>query len=234
MKTNLTKRHLRNADILTDIAVSTGDGLVIPFALAAGLSIIVSSTQTILIICFTVLAAGSIIMSIGGFLTAKTEAARHHNNLSIIKNGINSAILLPQNERDKTRQFLAKLDLGEEIQQQAVDEMIKEKRLLIEYLVHNHPEDIYPNSNRAQKSAFNIGLFYFAGGIVPLLPYFFIYDPVFALKVSAVATLSCLFLFGLFKGKFTGTNPWISAFRSTIIGTLAVACAVGVASIIRE
>jgi vacuolar iron transporter family protein len=88
-----------------------------------------------------------------------------------------------------------------------------------------------PDPKRATKSALNIGLSYIAGGIIPLSPYFFIADSVEALKISVIATLICLFVFGYFKSRITGVNPAWGALKVTLIGAVAAAAAFGVAKL---
>jgi VIT1/CCC1 family predicted Fe2+/Mn2+ transporter len=88
-----------------------------------------------------------------------------------------------------------------------------------------------PDPKRATKSALNIGLSYIAGGIIPLSPYFFIADSTEALKISVVATLICLFVFGFFKSKMTGIAPVWGALKVTLIGAVAAAAAFGVAKL---
>jgi VIT1/CCC1 family predicted Fe2+/Mn2+ transporter len=88
-----------------------------------------------------------------------------------------------------------------------------------------------PDPRRATKSALNIGLSYVVGGLVPLSPYFFIDSPIEALEVSAAVTLICLFVFGYFKSRITGINPWIGAVRVMLIGALAAGAAFGVAKL---
>ena len=86
-----------------------------------------------------------------------------------------------------------------------------------------------PDPKRATKSAFNIGLSYIVGGLVPLSPYFFVTLPEDGLKISVAVTLLCLFIFGFFKSKITGINPWQGAIRVMMIGALAAGAAFGVA-----
>ena len=88
-----------------------------------------------------------------------------------------------------------------------------------------------PDPKRATKSALNIGLSYVAGGIIPLSPYFFISNSTEALELSVIATLICLFVFGYFKSKITGINPWLGALQVMLIGAMAAAAAFGVAKL---
>jgi predicted membrane protein (TIGR00267 family) len=89
-----------------------------------------------------------------------------------------------------------------------------------------------PEPSRARNSAFTIAISYILGGLIPLLPYFLIANPISGLKVSVVITLIALAVFGYVKGRFTGTSPWKSSFQTTIVGGLAAAVAFGLARII--
>jgi VIT1/CCC1 family predicted Fe2+/Mn2+ transporter len=43
--------------------------------------------------------------------------------------------------------------------------------------------------------------------------------------------LICLFIFGYFKSKITGINPFMGALKVTLIGAVAAAAAFGVAKL---
>jgi vacuolar iron transporter family protein len=89
-----------------------------------------------------------------------------------------------------------------------------------------------PDPKRAHKSAFNIGASYIVGGMIPLSPYFLVEDGITGLQYSAVVTLICLFIFGYFKSKLTGTSPIAGAVRVMFIGAIAAGCAFGIAKLI--
>ena len=88
-----------------------------------------------------------------------------------------------------------------------------------------------PDPKRAGKSALNIGVSYIVGGIIPLSPYFFIKNSTEALRISVIATLVCLFVFGYFKSKMTGVHALWGAIKVTLIGAIAAAAAFGVAKL---
>ena len=58
------------------------DGLTVPFALAAGLSGAVSSTNVIVVAGLAEIAAGAIAMGLGGFLAARTDSEHYSSELS--------------------------------------------------------------------------------------------------------------------------------------------------------
>ena len=89
-----------------------------------------------------------------------------------------------------------------------------------------------PDPKRARKSAFNIGVSYIVGGMIPLSPYFFVTNGIKGLQISAAITLVCLMVFGYFKSKLTGTPPWQGAFQVVFIGALAAGCAFWIATLI--
>lgn len=60
-----SSRYIRNT------CIGLTDGLTIPFALAAGISGIVSSSATIIIACLATAFAGSLTMSFGGFFEGR-------------------------------------------------------------------------------------------------------------------------------------------------------------------
>jgi len=53
-----------------------------------------------------------------------------------------------------------------------------------------------------------------------------------ALWVSIGVTLLALFLFGFFKGRFTGLNPLRSGAQTVLVGGMAAAAAFGLARLI--
>ena len=117
------------------------------------------------------------------------------------------------------------------MQVKAAEEIAKDKKQWVDFMMKYELGLDKPDPKRATKSALNIGLSYAVGGLVPLSPYFFVDTPVEGLKISAVLTLLCLFIFGFFKSKITGVNPLRGAIRVTLIGALAAGAAFGVAKL---
>jgi predicted membrane protein (TIGR00267 family) len=89
-----------------------------------------------------------------------------------------------------------------------------------------------PDPKRAGQSALTIALSYIAGGLIPLSPYMLIPNLNTALWISVGVTLLALFLFGFFKGQFTGINPLRSGAQTVLVGGLAAAVAFGLARLI--
>ncbi|MBI3719662.1 MAG: VIT1/CCC1 transporter family protein [Sphingobacteriales bacterium] len=223
-----TESHLKSSETLTDIVIGMSDGLTVPFALAAGLSGAVSDTHIIVIAGIAEIAAGSIAMGLGGYLAGKTEQD-HYN--SEVKREYDEIENLRHREIEETKDFFASIGLSEELQNNATDEIAQDKDRWVDFMMKYELGLEKPDPKRARKSALNIGLSYIAGGLVPLSPYFFVDTPIMGLKLSVIVTLLCLFVFGYFKSKITGINPWAGAMRVMLIGAMAAAAAFGIAKL---
>ena len=222
------EEHLKSSDALRDIVIGMSDGLTVPFALAAGLSGAVDSTGIIVIAGIAEIAAGSIAMGLGGYLAGKTEQDHYSSEL---KREYDEVERVPEKEKEEVREFFEHIGLSEDLQHQAVEEIAKDKKKWVDFMMKHELGLDKPDPKRATKSAFNIGMSYIVGGLVPLSPYFFLNTPLEALKISLAVTLVCLFIFGFFKSKMTGQNPWAGALRVTLIGAVAAGAAFGVAKL---
>src|ERR1700683_151920 len=92
------EQHFEASDTVRDVVIGMSDGLTVPFALAAGLSGTVHSTQIVVIAGLAEIAAGSIAMGLGGYLAARTD--RDHY-LSEREREMHETVELPDKEREE-------------------------------------------------------------------------------------------------------------------------------------
>ena len=226
-----TENHFRSSEMVTDIVIGMSDGLTVPFALAAGLSGAGIGTHTVITAGFAEIVAGSIAMGLGGYLAGKTEIdhynSEHAREVWEVDN-------LPEKEKEEVREIFADMGMSEATQHLIVEEMSKDKAKWVDFMMRYELGLEKPDVRRARNSAFNIGISYIVGGLVPLTPYFFTDTPLEGLKYSAVITVLCLLVFGYFKAKVTGQNPWTGAVRVAIIGSVAAAAAFLIAGLFNK
>lgn len=223
------EHHLESPAILKDVVIGMSDGLTVPFALAAGLSGAIHDVRLIIIAGLAEIAAGSIAMGLGGYLAGKTEQDHYKSEL---KREYDEVERVPEMEKQEVKDFFKGLGLSDEVQQKAVDEMTKDKDRWVNFMMRYELGLEEPDPKRATKSAFNIGVSYIVGGLVPLVPYFFVDTSIDGLKYSAIITLICLFIFGYFKSKMTGVHPVGGALKVMLIGAIAAGFAFTVARLI--
>ena len=220
------EEHLKSSAFITDIVIGMSDGLTVPFALAAGLSGAVSSTSIIITAGLAEIAAGAIAMGLGGYLAGRTEIDHYNAELAREQHEVE---VVPEREKQEVRDVFAEIGLSSDTQHLIADEMAKDKAKWVDFMMKFELGLDKPDPRRARHSAFNIGMSYMVGGLVPLSPYFFTNIPKEGLQWSCVITICCLFIFGFFKAKVTAQNPWAGAFKVTIIGSIAATAAYSIA-----
>ncbi len=222
--------HLQSSDLLTDIVIGMSDGLTVPFALAAGLSGAVHGDVSIIWIAgIAEIAAGSIAMGLGGYLAGKTEQDHYSSEL---KKEYWELTHKREDEIHEVRKVFLEWGLTKETAEEATMEIIKDDKRWVDFMMKYELGLEKPDPKRATRSAFNIGLSYVVGGFIPLIPYFYVTEAVDGLKISAIITLLCLFIFGFFKSKITGINPWTGGLKVMMIGALAASAAFTIAKLI--
>ena len=64
-------------------------------------------------------------------------------------------------------------------------------------------------------------LAFLAGGFIPILAYFFVSEPRFALSLAAILAYSSLFVIGVWKTTFTHKHWLLSGLEMVFIGIIA-------------
>jgi len=218
--------HLKQPGFLRDIVIGLSDGITVPFALTAGISGAVSNNHIIITAGIAEICAGAISMGLGGYLSGKTEEDHYFHELNREYSEIKS---VPEVEKQEVRDALAQYGLSKEVQDKAAEELSKDDKQWVQFMMHNELRLEEPEKGRGAKSARNIALSYIVGGTIPLLGYVFTANPAHGLRDSSIFTILCLVLFGYYKSKLTGQNPFTGALKTTGIGVLAAASAFWIA-----
>ena len=216
------EQHFTAGATVRDIVIGMSDGLTVPFALAAGLTGVVSSSNVIIIAGLAEIAAGSIAMGLGGFLAARGDMEHY---LSERKREEVEIKEKTQAEKEEVMNVLKTYGLTQEESTPIVEALSKRPKAWIDFMMRFELGLEEPDPKRALTSALTIAFSYIVGGLIPLSPYIFIPVARNALVVSVIATLSALLIFGYIKGFFTGTNPIRSGLQTALIGGLAAGAA---------
>ena len=225
---HLHEQHLKSSDFITDMVIGMSDGLTVPFALAAGLSGAVESAAIVTTAGIAEIVAGSIAMGLGGYLAGQTEQEHYEAEL---KREYEEVERVPEREKEEIREVFEDYGLSPEAQEIVVEAIAKDKDKWVDFMMRFELGLEKPNPNRARNSALTIGISYIVGGFIPLLPYFYVENPVDGLKYSAGVTILALLVFGYFKSKVTGQNPIIGSLKVTSIGAAAATAAFLVAKL---
>ena len=224
-----SEQHFTATAVVRDIIIGMADGLTVPFALAAGLSSVVSHNSIIMAAVFAEIAAGSISMGLGGYLAAKNEFDHYYSEkqreISEVKN-------MPEKEKAEVVEIFETYGLTKEESWPIVNAFEKNPDGWVNFMMRNELNLEEPDKHRAKKSSVTIAISYIIGGIIPLGPYIFISDQNRALLFSSVVTIFALLIFGYVKSKIIGLNPIKGALRTASIGGIAAAAAYLIARLI--
>ncbi|TXT07211.1 hypothetical protein VHUM_03381 [Vanrija humicola] len=256
------ERHLIPPEIVRDIVIGLSDGLTVPFALTAGLSSL-GSSRLVVTGGLAELCAGAISMGLGGFLASQAELDHFHylrrqTHARVLRSCDGEmerevhAILGPLGVKEALSRLVAD-DLREvedetcgdqgiytaadiEASADKLDEADSNVGLTAFLLKFGEGMEEVPRS-RLWISALTIGLSYFIGGLIPLLPYVFTDSAQLGLIWSAIVTGIILLIFGTFKTYFTGATGGIrgyiwGAVSMLIVGGLAAGCAFALVKIL--
>jgi vacuolar iron transporter family protein len=223
------EKHFEASDTVRDVVIGMSDGLTVPFALAAGLSGTVHSTEIVVIAGLAEIAAGSIAMGLGGYLAARTD--RDHY-LSERERELRETIELPEKETEEVADVFRGYGMSETDLAPVVQAICSDQKRWVDFMMRFELGFEEPDPKRARNSAATIAISYVLGGLVPLAPYVLIGELYRALTLSVGVTLIALFIFGYVKGKLTGISPLRGGLQTVTIGGLASAAAFGLAKAI--
>jgi len=216
------EKHFLGSETVRDVVIGMADGLTVPFALAAGLSAAVSSTQVIVTAGLAEIAAGAIAMGLGGYLAARTDQEHYASEQRREAWEVDN---LRDAEIREVRDIFAGYGLAGASLDSVVTALASDKKRWVDFMMRFELGLEEPDPKRAPISAATIAVSYLVGGLIPLLPYMLAGNLRSALLYSVVFTGIALAAFGAVKGRLTGINPFKSAFQTLLVGGLAAGAA---------
>ncbi|KAL2886839.1 Vacuolar iron transporter 1.1 [Ceratocystis lukuohia] len=213
-----------NNDVLRDIIIGFSDGLTVPFSLTAGLSSL-GSTKLVIMGGLAELFSGMISMGLGAYLAASTE---HDHYVSEERREYWEVQHKPGEEREEIFDILGSYGVSREAATSVVEALCKDHHAWVRFMMDYELKMERPNTSRAWISGLTMGLSYFIGGLIPMLPYFFMAVAHHALWVSVGITMVVLLVFGYVKNVMTLGSARAGAYGA--VQTLAIGMAAAGAS----
>lgn len=226
MNTETTGQQTASKDnVLKQAVISISDGLIIVLAASTALYVIFENSGSIINYSFWIAIAGGIILGIGGYFSARSRmeslAARSNDEEERSK----------KEEAEKTIALFQKLDLGSNMQEQAIVEIEKDSEEWKSFLQKNKQDFEMPKKQEVPLTGLIIGISFIAGAMLGLIPYLLFPEVKEAFKVSLWINLPLLFITGLIKSK-VNAEPLISgSVRLLLLGAAITAAAYLIARI---
>jgi vacuolar iron transporter family protein len=222
------EHHFTGSESVRDVVIGMADGLTVPFALAAGLSAAVTSSQIIVTAGLAEVAAGAIAMGLGGYLAARSDQEHY---ASEERREYEETAKLRDVELEEVATIFRGYGLEGAALEQVTCAIAADQKRWVDFMMRFELGLERPDSRRAPISAFTIAISYVIGGLIPLAPYILGLELQRALIFSVAFTGTALAIFGAVKGRLTGINMFKSALQTILVGGLAAGAAFYLASL---
>jgi vacuolar iron transporter family protein len=211
-------------DRSSGIFIGLSDGLIIPFALSMGLSVLLFSSQLIFLIGLLFLMIVGVMMGWSGYFAGKAVYDHYYD--------------LANQEYEK----YSKSDMAEKKNVPPVKKFKNSPSALIEREKENWIAGLLnkkyglaePDQKKRKQTSYLIGVAYILGGLIPLIPYQLVESTIQASTLSVGLTLPCLFIAGAIKSKIQKRPPLSGAVKTVLTGALAGGATYYVALIFKQ
>jgi VIT1/CCC1 family predicted Fe2+/Mn2+ transporter len=208
------------SDMLRDVIIGFSDGVTVPFALTAGLSSL-GSAKLVIMGGLAELFSGMISMGLGAYLAAVTERDHYRSREDEARRDAKCGADL---QRADLAGVLSRYGVSREASASLLDELCADRERWVRFMMDFGNRLDRPSVHGAWLSAVTMGLSYFVGGLIPMIPYFVMARVGDALIVSVGVTVAVLLAFGYVKDYVAIRNhragAW-GALQTLVIGMLA-------------
>jgi len=209
------------------------DGSVTTFAVVAGAAGAHLDAAVVLILGFANLIADGFSMSVGAYLSNKSDQQNYHKQEAIEYQEIAT---MPEEEREEIRQIYRAKGFEGDLLEQIVDTITADKERWVDVMMK---EELVMSP--ARKSPFAIGAMTFVSfmvvGLVPLLVY--VWDYAFGffgdVFVTAAILTTCAFaIIGFLKSTVTQTSRMRGVAETVLLGVIAATLAYAVGDLLER
>lgn len=214
--------HLRRNGSGRDLVSATAEGLILSFAVAAGLAGAAAANPVILAAGLAVAAAGCVVAGLGRYLAARGKAElyaaeRRREEEETIRDA--------DRERWEVAAILHRYGVHGEALRMAVDSVCAERRRWVDFMMRFELDLKEPVLRDAAWAAAAAGGAHSVGGLVALSPYMLMPERGDALAVSSALTAAALAALGGLKARAAGLPALRGAARLPALGGLAALAA---------
>lgn len=208
-------------DFLREFVYGGIDGGVTTFAVVAGATGAHFDSAVIIILGLANLIADGFSMSVGSYLSVKSDLEKYHKYQKYEHWGVEN---IPDLERAEIRQIYHRKGLRGKVLDQVVDTITSDKELWVEEMMKGEFQ-LTPE----MKSPLSAGAYTFLSflmiGAIPLLPFILNYwgwvslDSPFS--ITCVLTSMAFVVIGLVKSNINHTSTWRAVLETLVLGTTA-------------
>lgn len=213
VETNPDYLHHKNsgqAALVREIVFGMEDGMVSTMGAITGIAAGTMNHFTVVLSGCVIIAVESISMSVGSYLSSKSELEIDKRKLHEERTELNE---FPEEERLELIGMYVKDGWSKSLSEKMATAASKNRRLFLQEMAYRELKIIPEKMEHPFRNGVAMGVSYVVGGFIPLLPYLAMSDVVNAIPVSVVVTLVGLFALGAITTKFTKRSWWRAGFE---------------------
>ncbi len=207
-------------DYLGEFVYGGIDGSVTTFAVVAGSAGAGLESSIVIILGFANLIADGFAMSVGSFLSTKSEKQKYQKHKSVEYWEVDN---LPEKEKEEIREIYAAKGFSGELLEQVVDTITADKDRWVDVMMKEELE--MAEETKSPLAMGGVTFLSFAlFGMVPLLIYVIDYlNPVSnnLFFISSILTALCFIAIGFLKSAVTNTSRFRSIWETLVLGGAA-------------
>ncbi len=212
-----SRPRIERASRIRELVLGAQDGLIGTLGLLTGLAVADRSGATIVIAGVAEMAASSLSMAAGVFLSSQAENALFRGAIADESAEMDDH---PEIERRELQILLEEEGIPSEDAQTVSEILARHPHSHVRMTVEKELGLAYGEHRTAWGDALVVGAMFVAAAWVPLFPYF-AWGVKTALAVSLAATATALFGLGLLKGRITGLRRLRSGLHVLAVGSAA-------------
>lgn len=223
--------HQRGGAYLKDMVYGANDGIITTFAVIAGVVGAALPPVTIVLLGMANVFADGFSMVVSNYLGTKSERDFFQRERRVEQWEVAH---VPEKERAEVCAILAKKGYSGDDLERLAGLIMQNKDFWVDFMMH---EELRLSSYGDRKPSMHALATFFAfaiAGTLPIVPYVFFSDSIFAFRLAVFGTAAALFLIGALRSFFTGMR-WIKAgLEILFVGGFAAAIAFSVGFLLRR
>ncbi len=206
--------HTPEGKLIREFVFGINDGLVTTVGFVAGVTGALVNARIVLMSGIAEIVAGTVSMFFGAYLAAKSQNEFYQKEIRREN---------PDHEIEEIYELYADKGFTKEEIDPIVKRLTADKKVLLNFMIQDELGISLDYYEKPLKIASYTGLSFLAGGVPPLIPYFFTRNSFTAIVISILLSILVLLFAGFAKAKVTKTNGLKSSMEMVLIGGAAAA-----------
>ncbi len=209
--------HPAGGSLIRDLMLGLNDGMVASFAVTSGVAGAFNSQRVVIMAGLAETLGGTISMGLAAFISARSQIEFYQSEIERERDEIRR---WPDREREEIRSIYRSKGFTGALLEQIVSHITAEPDRWRNVMMREELGFSEESFEPPVRSGIVVGIAYFAGALIPVIPYFLV-PPPRGIVFSALAAVAALFAVGAAKTVITSRRWWVSGLESMMTGVAA-------------